>query len=207
MIKRSEPSKIDRTRGGSRRGLGTVSQLRVSSGQLKGLTLASPEHSATHPMGQREKIALFNMIRPQLAHAKVLDLYAGSGALGIEACSNGAVQAVFVENHPRALQALAENVERAQQRLDRSVSLGVYRGKVEQFLAQTSLQFDLIVADPPYDDFRPEVLANIVELLEREGMFVLSFPAQQAAPSFSGLVLVNERHYAGAKIAIYRRAI
>ncbi len=92
------------------------SDLRVLSGRFKGIRLDSPRSTLAHPMGSREKIALFNMLQPYLEGAKVLDIYAGSGALGIEALSRGAESVVFVEKSPQISQVIKQNVQQIAER-------------------------------------------------------------------------------------------
>ncbi|MBQ8992361.1 RsmD family RNA methyltransferase [Candidatus Saccharibacteria bacterium] len=87
-------------------------ELRILSGKYKGLKLLSPDLKTTHPMGSREKLALFNMLSPYLAGATVLDYFAGSGALGLEALSRGAASVTFVENNQKARQVIRENCRR-----------------------------------------------------------------------------------------------
>lgn len=87
-----------------------VSQLRVISGRYRGTSLRSPLHASTHPMGAREKLALFNMVNVE--GARVLDAYAGSGALGIEALSRGAREVVFVEANRAVGKVLQENLDK-----------------------------------------------------------------------------------------------
>ena len=78
-----------------------MENIKITSGKYRGRTIKSPNSKLTHPMGAREKLAMFNMISEYLSGAVVLDVYAGSGALGIEALSRGASYAMFVEKNPR----------------------------------------------------------------------------------------------------------
>lgn len=87
-----------------------VGQLRVISGRYRGTSLRSPLHASTHPMGAREKLALFNMVNVE--GTRVLDAYAGSGALGIEALSRGACEVVFVEANRAVGRVLQENLDK-----------------------------------------------------------------------------------------------
>lgn len=193
-----------------------IGQIKIGSGLLKGMTLKTPAHIATHPMGAREKNALFNMLRPKLAGAKVADLFAGTGALGIEALSNGAKSVIFVENFAPSQRILAQNLAQTRERLmlqagvrsypdanlyHNSAELELYRGTVQQFLPQHQGEFDLVLADPPYQDFQLSVVEQIGSLLRVGGTLALSFPGN--APILPGLALVSERHYAAAGIAIY----
>jgi len=119
--------------------------VRVVAGEFKGRRLYAPRGSRTRPTADRVREALFSMLG-DVSGARVLDLYAGSGALGIEALSRGAESAVFVERDAKALDALRRN-------LDATGARGaVRREDVARFLSRPEGTFDLVFADPPYDD-------------------------------------------------------
>ena len=173
----------------------------------------------THPMGAREKLALFNMISEYLPGATVLDAYAGSGALGIEAISRGAREVLFIDSGHEALRTTAGNC----------MMLGIpeekvafYRGKVGAFYRKiiqgmgTAIdprmaaavetfprEFDIVFADPPYDDFDYEDIHRLTNTIKDGGILVLSHPDD--APEFPGLDLETTRQYARAHISIYRK--
>ena len=88
-----------------------MEKIRITSGSLRGRTIRSPRSSLTHPMGAREKLALFNMIGAELPGAVVLDAFAGSGALGIEALSRGAHLVTFIEKDLKIAENLIENLK------------------------------------------------------------------------------------------------
>lgn len=179
------------------------SDLRVISGIFKGKVLRSPRVSGTHPMGAREKLALFNMAAPYLAGAQVLDAYAGTGALGIEALSRGARSVTFVEKSPQVARTLRENL----QNLGHGVDSEVYSEDINHFVQELSPSgdYDLIFADPPYGRFNSEEIAGLTRLLRKDGVLALSFPFRAGAPELSGLELQTARKYAAAGIAIYRK--
>ena len=87
-------------------------QLRIVSGYLSGQLIDTPKTSATKPMGERERIAIFNQIRSHLPEARVLDAFAGSGALGITAISNGANSVDFLEKNPEAIKTISANLKK-----------------------------------------------------------------------------------------------
>ena len=173
-------------------------EIRITGGKLKGRVLRSPDNAATHPMGAREKIALFNMLTGYLAGAKVLDAYAGSGALGIEALSRGATEVVWVEKNPQVAAVIRKNL----QALNLAEQGSVVVKNVENCCHDNN--FDIIFADPPYDAFQPEVVAKLGELLAEEGILALSHPGE--APELPGLKLQKTHAYARARISLYRRA-
>lgn len=194
-------------------------ELRIQSGIHKGVKLQSPASSKTHPMGAREKLALFNMLMPYLLHAKVLDLYAGSGALGLEALSLGALKVEFVENDAKATAIIKNNVTTIKKHfqkemtddnnlLDSSMNILVHQVKVSHYLKNTpQASFDLIIADPPYDAFEEVTLAKIAALLQKDGILALSYPIRrlQSTPEIPGCILLKSKQYAAAGIAIYRK--
>lgn len=174
-----------------------MENIRITSGNLRGRTIKSPNSKLTHPMGSREKLALFNMISVYLPGAKVLDAFAGSGALGIEAISRGASSVVFVEKSAQVARVIKENL----------VSLGIANlGEVisgDATKIAVKEKFQVILVDPPYDKFETFNLNSLVDLLDDRGILVLSHPSE--APELSGLNLLKTSSYAGAKISLYQR--
>lgn len=172
--------------------------LRVIAGSLKGRKLSSPRSDVTHPMGAREKNALFNMI--DVAEKRVLDTYAGSGALGVEAISRGASSVTFVENHHPAVSTIKQNLA------DLDLVAEVFPGKVADFIAEQPAPFDVIIADPPYDKIDLAEVASLVSLLNQGGTLALSSPASQPTPEIADLVAISSHTYAEARITIYAKS-
>ncbi|MDO4760122.1 MAG: 16S rRNA (guanine(966)-N(2))-methyltransferase RsmD [Candidatus Saccharibacteria bacterium] len=168
--------------------------MQVISGIYKGKNLKSPQSDKTHPMGSREKLALFNMLLPYLENAVVLDAFAGTGALGIEALSRGASGVVFIEKDHKVAKVLRENIAN----IDDAT---VVEKSVDSF--ETDQAFDLIIADPPYSSFKPEQIENLIKFLKPSGVLALSHPGD--APEFTELKLLKSRSYAGATISIYQK--
>lgn len=175
-----------------------MNTIQITSGKLRGRSIGSPNLKTTHPMGAREKLALFNMIADYLPGANVLDAYAGSGALGIEALSRGANYAMFVEKNARAAAMIHKNLTE----LGLLECAGVSEWDAKNFLPAEN--FDVIIADPPYDNFELSGIESLARFLKEGGMFVLSHPGD--APEISGLKLLKTRRYAAAQISIYTRA-
>ena len=170
--------------------------MQVISGKYKNLRLESPNDSRTHPMGSREKLALFNMLQPYLDGARVLDAFAGTGALGIEALSRGAGEVVFVEKSAKVAKTIKNNLVKIAEPTE------IVIGDIEKYTA--AKPFDLIIADPPYDHFEPAQIQTLVSLLTADGILVLSHPGN--APEFKNLELIKTRSYAAANISIYQNA-
>lgn len=166
----------------------------ITAGTHKGRRLMTPG-AGTHPMGARERIALFNMIGNNLRDFEVLDAFAGSGALGLEAISRGAAYAVFIEKNRAAAEVIKTNIK----------TLGV-DGATKVCSAskyEDEQVYNLVFADPPYDKFNLEEVLHLVPFVAENGIFVLSHPG--SAPELPGLRLWKSNQYAGATISIYQR--
>jgi 16S rRNA (guanine966-N2)-methyltransferase len=177
--------------------------MRVIAGALGGRRLIAPHGHATRPTSDRVREALFSVLG-DVTGARVLDLYAGTGALGIEALSRGATRAVFVENGRPALAALRENI----------ASLGL--GSASRVVTQPVLRaleglaaegpFDLVLLDPPYAALAEatRVLAALPgKLAASEGRVVLEHASRDAPPAALGLSLAFTRAYGDTAISLY----
>lgn len=172
--------------------------MRVVAGRFKGRTLHSPPGRATRPTSDKVRGAIFNVLG-DVGDARVLDLFAGSGALGIEALSREAASAVFVDDDPKAVSAIERNLAAI------GVAATVARRDVLRFLATDDGRFDLVFADPPYSS-APSLGPRLTELLQR----VLSKNARivtesdKRAPMELGIPLEFERDYGDTRIRIHR---
>lgn len=176
-----------------------ASNIRITSGTFGGRKIATPG-AGTHPMGERERLALFNMISMYLPDALLLDAFAGSGALGIEALSRGAGGVVFVEANRGAVKCIQENLELLGIHWRDNEKIEVINSKVQDFT--TERKFDIILADPPYDAFRLSEIEHLITTLKTGGILVLSHPGE--IPTLPKLKLQKSRKYAGASISIYQ---
>ncbi|MBR5389324.1 23S rRNA (adenine(2030)-N(6))-methyltransferase RlmJ [Candidatus Saccharibacteria bacterium] len=159
--------------------------MRIISGIYKNHKLVSPNSDVTHPMGERERLAIFNMIG-DCNGKTVLDLFAGTGALGIEALSRGAAKATFVEMNPKALLCLKDNLSDID---------GARIIKLDAYKYDETVSYDIIFVDPPYDKFDKEAV-NFQRFLSESGVMVLSSP-EPIGP--------NSRKYAGCYITLIRK--
>lgn len=176
--------------------------LRITGGKFKGQTIETPDTGRTHPMGERERIALFNMLGDSVKGNHVLDAYAGSGALGIEAISRGAQFVLFMDKSRVACRTIDDNLKK----------LGLYGyhggallGDVPRVAATATDRFDIVFADPPYDKYEPRMIECLVPLVA-EGigaLLVVSHPDE--APDLPGMTLLKTKKYAGAHISIYQK--
>jgi 16S rRNA (guanine966-N2)-methyltransferase len=171
--------------------------MRIVAGEFKGRRLHAPRGARTRPTADRVREALFSML-VDVSGARVLDLYAGSGALGIEALSRGAESAVFVERDREALVALRRNLEAV------GADARVRRQDVLRFLARPEGTFDLVFCDPPYD-VASRVAAPLSEalpaMLEGDGRIVTE--SDKRNPLLLPLPLAVERSYGDTRIAIH----
>ncbi|MES2631298.1 MAG: 16S rRNA (guanine(966)-N(2))-methyltransferase RsmD [Patescibacteria group bacterium] len=156
----------------------------------------------THPMSERIRGAIFNSIGREIDGVRVLDAFAGSGALGLEALSRGAKEAVFIEKDRVAQKVITKNIEllREEERahLVRSTVsswLGTYDGE----------PFDIIFADPPYHDPQLNTAIELLGHLKPDGLMILSYPGRGEMPPELGEIDVEIRTYGEAALAFYRR--
>jgi 16S rRNA (guanine966-N2)-methyltransferase len=171
--------------------------VRIVAGEFKGRRLHAPRGSRTRPTADRVREALFSMLG-DVSGARVLDLYAGSGALGIEALSRGAESAVFVERDQQALGALRRNLDAVGAESD------VRRQDVLRFLARPQGTFDLVFCDPPYDD-ASRIAAPLSEALPAmlgENARIVT-ESDKRNPLLLSLPLLVERAYGDTRIAIH----
>ena len=171
-----------------------MNEIRITSGLYKGRRITTPG-GKTHPMGERERIALFNMIQEYVSGSRVLDAYAGSGALGIEALSREASEVEFVEKSPTVVKTIRQNLR------DLDLKSRIVTGDAIDFT--TNDGFDLILADPPYDDFDLAGVEYLAGFLKNGGILVLSHPDE--TPDISELKLLKTRQYAKAHISVYAK--
>jgi 16S rRNA (guanine966-N2)-methyltransferase len=173
--------------------------MRIVAGEFKGRRLRVPRGAPTRPTADRVREALFSMLGG-VTGARVLDLYAGSGALGIEALSRGAASAVFVERDPRAAAAIQANLD--------AVGAEGEVGRVDAlaFLKRRSGPFDLVFCDPPYD-CGPRIAGSLAErlpaLLSEHARIVTE--SDKRSPLELPFPLIRERTYGDTRIAIHGR--
>jgi len=173
--------------------------MRVIAGEFGGRRLHAPPRGATRPTADRVREALFSMLS-DVAGALVLDLYAGSGALGIEALSRGAASVVFVESDVAAAVTIRRNLETL------GVQGEVRRQDALRFLAAAKGPFDLVFCDPPYDS-DPSPAAALAERLSavtsNDARIVTE--SDKRRPLELPFPLLRERNYGHTRIAIHGR--
>lgn len=179
---------------------------RIISGFAGSLSLAVPKQG-TRPTSDRVREAIFSALEAQdaVAHARVLDLYAGSGALGLEAASRGAASVTLVEKHAGA-QLCRRNVEAVRKAAPKrsSPELRVSAQAVQSFLAGATGRFDLVFLDPPYDVGDAELgraLAALAPLLSEDAVVVVERNVRSPEPAWDpSLELVKRKDYGDTSV-------
>ena len=175
--------------------------MRIIAGKAKGRHLSVPGHG-TRPMTGRAKESVFSILASRFNGARVLDLYAGSGALGLEALSRGASDAVFVEKDTSANAIIESNIT--------AVGLGgtVIRRSLPRAMSSIEGRFDLVFIDPPYadsDDSVTDILVNMEKVLAPDGIVVLHRQARSVVDAPEFLTCTDERRYGDAVVTMFER--
>lgn len=178
--------------------------MRVISGSAKGIQLQAVPGSGTRPISDRVKEAVFNILGDAIVGSRVLDLFAGTGSVGIEALSRGAEQAVFVEKHPKAVAAIQANLRRTALEAEARV----VRADVFKFLAGPPQPFDLIyIAPPQYQGLWSKTLLAldaVPEWLDPSGLAIVQiFPKEMEPVSLTSLQLSEQRKYGSTLLCFY----
>ena len=175
--------------------------MRLIAGKFGGRIIEGSGTNRTHPMGERIRGSMFNIIGSEIEDAAVLDAFAGSGSLGLEALSRGAKHATFIERDRVAQNVIGSNIK----------TLGVedetklIKAPVSGWLETTKEQYDIIFADPPYHDLQLSTVGRLTKVLKPNGLMVLSYTGKGEVPTESGVVVVDNRVYGDAVLAFYRR--
>lgn len=179
--------------------------MRVITGKARGVQLKTPEGMQTRPTADRVKEALFSIINFDIPGAKVLDLFGGTGQLGIEALSRGADHAVFVDAREDACKIIRENLKRT--KLEGQGR--VVRSDYLDYLRRCKEQFDIIILDPPYAEvFLENALKCITEIdiLRTGGIIVAERPLGKELPcTFEGYTRSKDYKYGQTLLTLYRK--
>lgn len=179
--------------------------MRVIAGSAKGVTLKTPEGMLTRPTTDRVKEAMFSIIQFDLPGASVLDLFGGTGQLGIEALSRGASRAVFVDAREDSCRLIKENLKRT--RFEKQGS--VVRSDYIAYLKRSAEKFQIILLDPPYAEvFLENALKCITEIdiLQSGGIIVAERPLGKELPwEFPGFTRSRDYKYGKTLLTVYRK--
>ena len=175
--------------------------MRVIAGSRKGHRLVAPRGLDTRPTSDRVRENVFNLVGP-VDGARVLDLFAGSGALGIEALSRGAASAVFVEHDSDAVRTIERNLDHV-----RLTGARVVRGDVPRTIAQEATagaKYDLVLVDPPYGmltEIQPSLARHLPQLLAADGLVVVETDAR-TEPDLP-LAVRTSRKYGHTRVTLF----
>lgn len=180
-------------------------RVRVVAGKYGGRFISTPSGQKTHPMGERVKSAMFNTLGAKVSGAKVLDAFAGSGALGIEAMSRGASHVTFLEKDRKAQATIKQNLEN----LNLIENSKLIKTTVSNWLAtsEEGELYDIIFADPPYHDPQFSTVKKLMGLLKSDGLMVLSYSGIGEVLFETDFVVVDDRSYGNARLIYIRPAM
>ena len=179
-------------------------KVRIIAGSLGGRSIDTPSRSSTHVMGDRVRSALFNILGEEIKSAEVLDTFAGSGAIGMEAISRGAEHATFIERDRVAASIIVKNTT------DLAINnkTKVIKTTLENWLSTINIDetcFDVIFADPPYADPQFSTCLKLVRLLKPSGIMIVSYSGRMCVPTVEGVVVVDNRKYGEAELTFLRK--
>ncbi len=176
--------------------------VRIISGEFGGRKIEAPDNDRTHPMGERIRNALFNSIGSEIEGVNVLDAFAGTGAIGLEAISRGAKRVTFIEKDRIAQKVLAKNITALGVEARTTIVRTTVNGWVE---TASPPEFDIIFVDPPYHEPQFSTVSKLLGLLKPNGLMILSHPGRGEIPTKTGVVVVDNRSYGNAYLTFYRR--
>lgn len=179
--------------------------MRVISGKARGVQLKTPDGMTTRPTADRVKEALFSIIQFDIPTARVLDLFGGTGQLGIEALSRGAKSAVFVDAGEPACRLIRENLRKTKLEADATVIRSDYLA----YLKRCKEKFDIIFLDPPYAEVFLENALNCIaeiDILQTGGIIIAERPAGKEIPAeLAGFTRSKDYKYGTVLLTVYRK--
>ncbi|MCL2171881.1 MAG: 16S rRNA (guanine(966)-N(2))-methyltransferase RsmD [Defluviitaleaceae bacterium] len=179
--------------------------MRVISGKARGARLFAPKGTKTRPTADFVKEALFNILAADIRDADFLDLFAGSGAIGIEAISRGARSCVFIDNNRDAIDAIRKNLDKTRLGADAEVVCA----NMQKALAGLNRQFDIIFADPPYNQNLAYPAINDISkynLLAKNGIIVIEMAKSDTPdnPAELGFEIFKTKKYSSGQLIFFR---
>lgn len=175
--------------------------MRIISGRLGGRNFDAPKGHKTHPMSEKARGALFSMLG-DIQGLTVLDAFAGSGAMGLEAISRGAQMGLAIDSDKTAASIISSNAKA----LGVGKDLKVIRASVSGWSDNNpDKTFDIVIADPPYQDLQLTTLNRLPQHLVSNGLLVLSWPGHKQPLEFTGLERLVERNYGDSQLVFYRK--
>jgi 16S rRNA (guanine966-N2)-methyltransferase len=176
--------------------------MRIIAGALKGREFRSPHGHKTHPMSDKVRGALFNVLG-DIEGLTFLDAFAGSGALAFEAASRGAQSVVAVDNDSSAHSVLDQNVKQLKlQKVVRAVRANTGGWSIHNM----EKKYDILLMDPPYNELQISLLSRLIKRhLDPGGLAVLSLPGDVEVPEFDRTEIPSQKKYGDAQLVFYRK--
>lgn len=183
--------------------------MKVISGKLKGRKILGYDIDGTRPTMDRVKESIFGSIQGYLDNAIVLDLFAGSGNLGIEAISNGASICYFVDNNKKCINIIKDNIKQFKIE-DNSIVINSDYRQVLKYFKDNSIKFDIIFIDPPYKYNIMNEMLEIVRdytLLNNNGIIILEYSIDKLNDNIDGYKLLKYKRYGDKYVSIYKKIL
>lgn len=176
--------------------------MRIIAGNLKNREFKSPHGHKTHPMSDKVRGALFNVLG-DIEGLTFLDAFAGSGALAFEAASRGAKSVIAIDKDRSAHRILEQNIaELKLAKLVHAISANTGGWSIHNM----EKQFDIVLLDPPYEELQPNLLGRLIKRhVKKDGLAVLSCPGNLAAPEFEIAKIAATKDYGDAQLVFYRK--
>jgi 16S rRNA (guanine966-N2)-methyltransferase len=172
--------------------------MRIIAGTHRGHRIAAPKGRDTRPTSDRVRENAFNLIGP-VENADVLDLFAGSGAMGLEALSRGAASATFVESDREACRVINANLDKLH------LGATVLQQDVLRALADERRTYDLVLCDPPYGFDHARLVPQLARLLSEDSLLVYESAAREDPPEVPGLEIRTSRRYGSTRLTLFDR--
>jgi 16S rRNA (guanine966-N2)-methyltransferase len=174
--------------------------MRIIGGQASGQILKFPKSKKTRPITDRAKEAIFSILRNEVKDTFVLDLYAGSGSLGIEALSRGAKKVTFVDKDKVCVQIIKQNLTK----INLLEKGEVKKEKVEKFLHADKQKYDLIFFDPPWQEIDLKILSSLKRFLKPKGIIILRHRYNFDLKTMTDLFIYDQRKYGDSGVTFLK---
>ncbi|MGA3150233.1 MAG: RsmD family RNA methyltransferase [Candidatus Saccharimonadales bacterium] len=176
--------------------------MRIIAGALKGRLFRDPPGHHSHPMSEKARGALFNVLG-DISGLSVLDAFAGSGALAFEAISRGAKSALAIEQKRAPHQTISDSIKE----LGLSSQVKAINTDAASWSSHNQTEkFDIVFLDPPYQHLQLKLLAKFTEHAKKGGIVVVSWPGHELPPAFDSCQIITDKNYGDAQLVFYRKS-
>lgn len=181
--------------------------MKIISGSLKGRNIKGYDIEGTRPTMNRVKESIFAIIQNELKNSICLDLFCGSGNLGIEAISNGSKLCYFVDNNDKVIKIVNENITNLNIKDKTKVYNFDYKKSIKYF-SENNLKFDIIFVDPPYDYHIIDKILTLIDkynILNDNGIVLVEFEKEKLQEKYGSINLIKEKKYSWKYVYIYQK--